>query len=288
MAQNEKPTVQRTCQTNIHSHDFDDMTNYAFMLGGLDVTHDVLQAYDPFKTGFARIFMVRTPLFVNELIPDKVKKFKHILEYANTAINGINNIQMGDAQMQGGYANREVSIPTVLTDGTNEFTIRVYEFSGSPVREVIHFWLTGISDLNSALTTYHGADVPVNQANHSAEFIYVVTDQTGKNIEYACLFANCVPNEIDMQHLNYDGQHDTVPMDIAFRCVKYESPQINEKAKQLLNKYRVLMDSLDFHSKITDETISNMGKGHEYDLETGKLKTNEVTVGIEDSNGALI
>ena len=279
--------AQRTCQSNIHTHDFEDMTKYAFMLGGLDVTHDVLQAYDPFKTGFARIFMVRKPLFVDQLLPDKMKKFKHILEYANTSIQGINDIQMGTANIQGGYANREVTLPTILTDGTNDFTIRVYEFSGSPVREIIHFWLTGIADLQSGLSTYHGYDdAPVNQANHSAEFIYVVTDQTGKNVEYSCLFANCVPNAIEMSHLNYEsGQHDTVPMDLQFTCTKYESPQINEKAKQLLTKYRVLMDSLDFHSKITNEDLSNMGDGHDYDLETGELKNNNIKVGLSDNKG---
>ena len=32
-----------------------------------------------------------------------------------------------------------------------------------------------------------------SQSNHTAKFIYVVTDRTGMKVEYACMFANCMP-----------------------------------------------------------------------------------------------
>lgn len=270
--------IYETIQSGIHQHEYEDLTDYALMLGGLDVTNPVLEAYDPFKGGFPRIFMVRPPLFVEKALGEnegtKFLKFKHLLEYGNVGVSGLSNISLGTTTMEGGYANRSMAIPTIAEGDTNELQIKVYEFSGSPIREVLHFWITGISDLQSGLTTYHGVDVKANQANQTAEFIYCLTDQTGKNIEYACLFANCFPKEIPMDHLNADSSdHSTVPLTISFSTTKYESKQINETAVKLLKKYQILTDSLYFNGKISDEVLNlyRGGAGTEYDLNTGKL-----------------
>jgi hypothetical protein len=184
-------------------------------------------------------------------------------------------------QMQGGYTNKQVEIPNIATDDANELVIKTYEFSGSLMREVIQYWINGVSDINSGLSTYYNDgtqndenyNLPVCQANQTAEFIYVVTDQTGLNVEYAALFANCFPKEIKLDHFNYDaGQHELVPLEIAFTCSRYMSPQINEKAKQLLTKYNVLMNSLNFNSGYTDSDLYPSGdNGSYYNISNGKL-----------------
>ena len=237
-----------TFQSNIHEYEKNDITKYALFLGGLNVTNKALFQYDPLKTGFGRIFMIRTPRFVNKLIPDKMNCFKHVLEYANTGVSGINNIQVNFNQMQGGYTNKAMDIPSIATDDTNEITIKTYEFSGSLMRDVIQFWVNGVSDIQTGYSHYYGCKLDVCQANHTAEFIYVVTDQTGTRVEYACMFANCFPKEVKLDQFNYDaGQHDLVPMDISFTATRYMSPQINKIAKDLIRKYNVLMNSLNFN-----------------------------------------
>lgn len=262
--------AQTTIQSNIHQHQFDDLDKYALFLSGLNVTHDVLQSYDPLKTGWGRIFMVRVPTMVNQLIPDKMRKFKHILEFANTGVTGIGDMTVNFAQLQGGYGGRSFEIPTSVDDGTTELTIATYEFSGSPLREVIHFWVNGVSDIQTTFSHYYDLDLPVNQANHTAEFIYVSTDQTGKNIEYACQFCNCFPKNIDTDRYNFTAnQHDVVPMEIQFTCTKYESPQINEKAQQLLDRYQILRNSLNFNGGITNAILGDTGV--RYNIETGQL-----------------
>lgn len=273
--------MANTFQSNIHTHDMENITDYALFLGGLNVTRDSLLQYDPLKTGFGRIFMIRKPIFVDNKIPEKMRKFKHVLEYANTGVSGNNNIQMQFNQLQGGYTNKQMEIPNIATDDANELVIKTYEFSGSLMREVIQYWINGVADIQSGLSTYYcdgttndvNYGLPVCQANQTAEFIYVVTDQTGKNVEYAALFANCFPKEIKLDHFNYDaGQHELVPMEIAFTCSRYMSPQINEKAKQLLVKYNALMNSLNFNSGYTDNDLYPSGdNGSYYDINTGKL-----------------
>lgn len=248
--------TRKTFQTNIHNHQMNNINQYALFMGGLNVTRDSLEQYDPLKTGFGRLFMIRPPLFVAEGLPNKMKKFKHILEYANVGVSGMQDIEIETNQLTGGYAGRSMDIPNIAKDGANELTVKVYEFSGSPVREIIQFWMSGMADFNSGFTTYHGVNVPVCQANQTAEFIYVSTDQTGKRIEYACQWSNCFPRNLKLDQFNYDaGQHDVVSYDIQFFGTRYMSPQINNKATQLITKYNLLMDSLNFNGGYTTDEV---------------------------------
>lgn len=265
-----------TIQQNIKSHTDGNLTKYALFLGGLDVTHDVLASYDPFIGGKARLFMTRMPTFCIDPtngIRDKMLKFKHILEYANTGVSGINDIDVNSETITGGYVGREFAIPTIAKNNTNQFTVSTYEFSGRPMGEVLHWWVSGVMDLQSGFATYHGVDMPVKQSNHTAEFFYLVTDRTGKDsgIEFACMFANCFPTTIKMDHLNYrSGEASIAEMDITFTCTMYEGPQINAIAKQLLNKYQVLMDSLDFCPKYT--MAEDSGVATAYNSTNGRLE----------------
>lgn len=281
-------TTQKTIQYGIKSYE-GDMTQYALFLGGANVTHEVLASYDPLRTGYGRLFMVKKPVFLQDTIPDKLKNFKHLLEYGNTSVQGIADVSVSTESITAGYVGKSWSIPTVAQDGTDTLTIQVYDYSGSPVREVLHSWINGATDLLTGLTHYNGADpsIPRIQANQTAEFVYVSTDITGENVEYACLFANCFPTNINLDVFNYTaGQHNLVQNDISFTCVKYESIQINKVGKALLDKFKVLTNSLNFYSGYSltgngaaDEAgESSQGaylgysQGVEYDVKTGKLR----------------
>lgn len=280
----------QTIQSNIKNFDTkSDITKYALMLGGLNVAHDALAQYDPLKTGYGRLFMVRKPAILTEIIPDKIRKFKHILEYGNTSVSGIGDTEVNFGQMSGGYVGKSMELPTVATDNTNSFTVNVYEFSGSPIREVIHTWVNAVTDLMSGLTHYYGhlnIDKPgdqnggylePSQANQTAEFIYVSTDQTGRQVEYACLLANCFPRNIKNDHFNYEsGTHDMVQYGVEFSCTKYESAKINEVASNLLNKYTVLMNSIEFYPGKDIVNYAKPGEGGiQYDPTSGELKNRE-------------
>ena len=265
-----------TIQSDIKQHKFDSLTDYALFLGGTNVTHDVLQCYDPLKNGWGRIFMVREPIFIqsignnNDAIRKKFKKFKHILEYGNTAIGGLSNIDVQFASVEGGYSGRGFQVPTHVQDSADTLSISTYEFSGSPMREMLHFWINGTTDIQSTFSHYYGEDLEKIQANHTAEFIYVMTDQSGEKIEYACQWCNCFPKSINLDSYNTDsGSHDVVKIQVDFDGVKYESPQINRKATELLKRYKIMVNSLDFNG---GNAASYSGEGSYYDKNTGKLK----------------
>ena len=157
-----------TIQSNIKNHTNNNLTQYALFMGGLNVTRDVLVNYDPLKTGYGRLFMIRKPVFLANTIPDKLKKFKHILEYGNTAVSGLNDVTVNTQSITGGYVGKSFEIPTHATDDTNSFTVNCYEFSGSPIREVIHTWINGTADLMTGLAHYNGDSIAKLQSNQTA------------------------------------------------------------------------------------------------------------------------
>ena len=110
--------------------------------------------------------------------------------------------------------------------------------------------LTGFGHYWGALELPTGA-IAFSQVNHTAEAIYVVTDSTGRSngIEYACLLTNMMPKTVKKDHFNYESaSHPIVQVDIEFTCTKYESKQINVLARQLIDKYKILGNYLDFKS----------------------------------------
>ena len=257
----------KTLQSNIKKYNHADVNKYSFFLSGINVTNKSLVQYDPLKTGYSRIFLTQAPKFMELLMKEETKRFKHLLETSFTSIQGLGNLNMEFETMSGGYAANQTEIPTLLKDETTSVTISLYEQAGSPIREYVEMWLTGISDKQTGIGHYHGAldkadwNLTYSQANHSAEMFYVSTDPTGRadGIEYCCLLANMVPRGVKQDQFNYEsGSVQLVKYDLEFSCTRYVSPQINEIGKALLNKYKVLQDYLDFNSGYTTDDVKNM------------------------------
>jgi len=253
----------QTLQSNIKKYNSDFITNYSLFLGGLNATQKSLEQYDPLKTGYSRIFFIKMPVFMEKIMPAETKRFRHLMEYGFTRIDGLGNTTLETEQVMGGYAGRQFDVGTVAKDDTNTVTLSMYEFAGSPVREYLDMWMSGISDPYTGLGHYHGAmdvdpSIKYSQANHVAEAIYVATDPTGRSsgIEYACLLSNMVPKTVKYDQFNYEsGQHQLVTVDCDFTAVKYQSPQINAIAKALIDKFQVMRDYLDFDSKYTQADV---------------------------------
>lgn len=256
----------RKCNTEI--------TNCAYWLGGTNTKNDALAQYDLLRTGYGRIFLLKMPAFVEFLLPDETRKFKHMLEFGNVGISGIQGYTADFQSITAGYVGNQVEIPVNVKDDTTSVTIKVYETQGSLIRTYIDFWLTGTVDPYTGLSHYHGArDVEANsssyvlsQANHTMEALYVATDPTGEEPEYVCLLTNMFPRSSDHSHFEYEpGSHDLVQLSLEFTTTKYMSTQINYIGVVALKKFAILKNYLNMYSGYSASKIEEIVGDHDID-----------------------
>lgn len=255
--------MANTIQTGIKNNT-KDYSNFSYFLGGIDVTHQNLDQFTPYIQGVSRIFLYRPPYFMQVQYPEQTRRFKTLIETGFTRIDGIEDITVEFVDFEGGFAGQKFSNVSLARDDTDTLTITVYEQTGSPIREYIDTWITGVRDPRSGIAHYHNALVDhkdlvtYGEQAHTAEFIYLTLDPTGKDIEYACMFAHAFPTKVPKGHLNFEaGNRGNVQMDLEFRVTKYESPAINQVAKWYLELSQVNYNYLNFTPNITQNDVKN-------------------------------
>ena len=258
-----------TINTNTKSFE-----NFSYFLGGIDVTHQNLDQFTPYIRGVSRIFMHKPPLFMLSKYPDHTKRFKTYIETGYKSIDGIGDISVDFTQFEGGFNGQQFSTPQLARDDTESVTISVYELAGSPVREYLDTWVTGVRDTRSGIAHYHGAiedgSVKYAEINHTAEFIYTTYDPTGLTPEYCCLFAHCFPRRVPKSHLNYEsGNRDNVQMDIEFATTKYESPAINDIGIWYTLNSKISWNYLDFDPEMNNTGYMGASSGNVYTYNYG-------------------
>lgn len=278
-----------TSQTGARQFNAQDFTKYSQFVGGVNATHHALMNYSPQMNGFGRLFMVRVPHVIAKMFAggddlyntqSQFTQFKHLLEYMNRSVTGFGDTELQNAAtpIQGGFAGRQFNTPTIMRDTTTQITIGVYEMNGSLVHTVVTDWMRAIGDPNSGLATYGGwigggrdqqgiekrlfardgeseNGIAFNEAMHTCEFIYILHDRSGAQVERALLLSDCYPTNINSSNaLNMDagGNHDNVTYDITFNCVVYQSAIINAIANDLLKQYRIVSNSLNFNPELGD------------------------------------
>ena len=260
-----KGTIQTgtTDQTNkILRMNRKNYNNFAYFLSGIDVTQQNLDMMTPYVPGISRLFMHRTPLFMEKGFPEMTANFKSYIETGYKSVQGIGDLSADFIDIEGGWAAQKFSNISLVRDDTDEITVELYEQTGSPVREFIETWMTGVRDPRSGVAHYHGmlADpnavanngatdqVEYSEKNHTCEFIYIDLDPTARFIEYACMFAHCFPTKVPKSHLNYSsGNRGEVLMDVSFKVTKYEGRYINDIAAWYLAQDKLTYNYLEFN-----------------------------------------
>lgn len=202
--------------------------------------------WDPMIGGYATFYWTKLPPFMKAGAPDLLERFKNLTQKGHTAFEGISDLTAATEDVVGGMNGNSYKFASNVKDDFDEFTMKVYELQGSPIREAAEWWLTGVRDPKSGYAHYHGnLDIPGGYCarNHTAELIYIVTDPTGTadGIEYACLITNIMITKVPKSHLNVThGDHPVTQLDLTFSGIKYESEFINKAAVQILKANRVI------------------------------------------------
>lgn len=227
---------------------------FSYFIQGIDVTQKNLDSMTPYVPGYSRLFMHVVPNFMDKAFKQVTRSFKSYIETGYKSVQGIGDLSTSEITIEGGWAAQSFSNISGSKDDTDEITVQLYEQTGSPVREFIECWITGMRDPRSGVAHYHGALdfegeelVEYGEKNHTAEFVYMTLDPTARYIEYACLFAHCWPTRVPKQHLNYDsGNRSEVLLDIPFKATKYEGKYVNDLAYYYLTRQKLKYNYLDF------------------------------------------
>lgn len=304
-----------TAQTGARQFNPKNFTKYSMFVGGVNASHHALRNYSPLVSGYGRLFMVRPPYAIAKMFAGAdagnlyssdslFMQFKHMLEYMPREITGFGDktLEVAGTPIQGGFAGRQFNTPTVTKESTTEFQVGLYELDGLPVMTVIDGWMNAIGDENSGLATYGGwisggADnngiekrlfkkdgegdegIPYNEAMHTAEFIYLVHDKSGSQVERALYLADCFPKGIsqgEVMNMGQAGDHNNVTYTISFNCVVYRSPIITAIANDLLKQYRIVSNSLNFNPELGDAIYAS-GDASMFNKALGPVPTDSAT-----------
>ena len=253
--------MSMTIQTGI-KRNTKDMSNFCYWLNGVDVTDQNLDQFTPYIQGVSRIFVHKLPNFLANVDDGAFSaRFKALVETGFTRIDGIQDTNVEFADFEGGFGGQKFSNVSLASNDTDTLSITVYEQSGSPLREYLDMWVTGVRDIKSNIAHYHGLmdenGSQYSERNHTAEFIYCALDPTGKQIEYACMFAHAFPTKVPKNHLNYESRNrGNVPMEMEFRAQLYESPAINAIANYYLLQSQIDYNYLSFTPNIKKSDIA--------------------------------
>lgn len=250
-------TIQTGAKTNLKN-----FQNFSWWLGGIDVSSQNLDSFNGYIKGISRLFLHKPPHYMNVIYPQLTKNFKTYMEAGFTRIDGIGDIDVEFVDYEGGFAGQRYSTVSLARDTTEEITVSAYELSGSPLREYVDTWVSGVRDFRSGVAHYHGAlqSGAVNhygEINHTCEFIYTAMDPTALHLEYTCLLAQGFPGRVEKSHLNFEtGDRGNVLYEIPFRIKLYESPVINDVGNWYLAASRVDYNYLNYNPNITQAAVN--------------------------------
>jgi hypothetical protein len=195
--------------------------------------------FDPLVTGYAFFKWTKIPKWVETVFP----AFKTMTEKNFLSGFSLADIELETTTIQAGFSGNEYNVATNSKKNNTDFSIKHREFSGSPMRNMYQYWITGIRDPETGIATYpkvHGVDYAAK--NHTGEIIYIVTRPDANNvdmnnIEFACYFTAVMPTKIQLSQFNYDtASHDAVEYEQSFKGCYHMSPEVDSLAKSQLQQ----------------------------------------------------
>lgn len=251
---------------------FKDVTSYKLMRGVPDFGS--LVQFNPYETGYACFIICQMPKFMELLAKydadynKLVKNWAHIIEYEFKSFDGLQDIN-ADTIALGDDLNSINVINKVNMQSASEFTLVYDEKSGSPLTKFATLYLTGIKDPRTQVKTYHGlihsGKMEPGFENEVFTFLFITTDNTMREVEYAVLLIGCQLNSADTDMYNYTkGDINKRDVNVKFSGYPVTGNKIDMCAQDILTYLlsadagarQIIVNSTDF----TYTGISNVTK----------------------------
>lgn len=236
--------------TNTHTTVWDLTENNVF-LGVPNVTQNTLPVMDPFIGGYGRVWCLQAPIFFATTLRSLLQR---MMERYCRGLSGLSNYELQTTEITYGNTAESYTVPTSIKRGNNQFNLRFQEMQGGLWRNMMKYWITGISDLGSGYGTYHGktfgeSKLKYSAVNHTAIILYALTDNSGgayglDSLEFSCMWFGAYPTTVPNSHLEFtQGEHNTQELDLQFYGIYHETNTINEFAADMLLKSNFYKDN---------------------------------------------
>ena len=223
-----------------------DLTKWSLFRGVTDWAN--LEQFNQFETGYSFLVVLSIPKFMkilaekNEKYRNLIETYVHVLEYEFRGLEGIDNMTSDPNELTNGIKTLNV-ITKVNSQSNGQFTMRYYEKAGSLITKFHELFLRGIKDPTTQVKHYHGliesGDLEPSFANEVFSFLYIVTDNSLRNVEKAFYIVGAQPTNADFNIYNSTkGTIEFQELSVEFNGFPIQNTQVNKRAQELLDWIR--------------------------------------------------
>jgi len=210
--------------------------------------------FDPLITGYAFIIWTKVPTWVEAEYPS----FKKMTQTNFKSFDGISDMTLNSVSYAHTFNGNEYFVPSNITKENTEFTLKHQEFSGSPIKNMYQYWVSGIRDPLTNIATYptkaSSSDTTLQYAakNHTGSLLYIVTrpdanNFDGHNVEFAAYYSAVFPTKIPIGHFNYaQNTNDAVEIDMTFKGDMHIGPHVDNFAQTKIKEVYEFLNEGDF------------------------------------------
>lgn len=268
--------------TNIFSDTMSttDVQAFTLMRGVTDFSN--LAQYDLYETGYSFLINLSIPKFLKnaKTLSDEYKKlinnYCHIIEYDFRGMSGIDDITSDTGALTNGINELNI-ITRVNEQGGGQFSMNYFERAGSTITKVHELFLRGIKDPRTQFKRYNGQikgprgaagsnngntnTLNASYANEVFNYMLIVTDNTGFNVEKSYIIASAQPTSANTSIYQVErGQIGFSEIPVNMNGFPITGRVVNNKAAKMLTyiNQATCFDEMEYGYNILTKDNSNI------------------------------
>ncbi len=209
--------------------------------------HNSVSIDEPLRLGRFIGVWLRHPSFFHPVISkywnyfmqDKIQEFSGLVDNEISKMTKVTGSVKRDDHYMGSYK-----------ENNSTFTLKVPEVKSSPVRKMMAYYTSAVSDKVTGTAHFHGnADLRYSKVNYGGDFLYILLGPTMRpdDIEFACAYFNSFPTKDYLSHVNSGaigepGEADRT-FEIEFSGTYVNNDEINKLAQIMTEAYGFYKDT---------------------------------------------
>jgi len=214
--------------------------------------HNTVSIDEPLRLGRFIGVWTRLPSFFHA---DVQEYWKYFFQDKVLEVSGVQDNEISTMSKTTGSVQRSEEYAGYYKENNGKFTLKVPEVKGSPVRKLLKYYLSAMSDPVTGVAHLHGnKDLRYSKVNYGGDFMYILLGPTMRpdDIEFACLWVNAFPVKDWIGHLNSGTIGEAGAADLAFD-VEFSGSYIQNNA---VNKMaQIVTESVGLYKDTVEDII---------------------------------